>query len=127
MTTKTVRSTPARSTRAATAAPRGAKSSPVFPEIGDVEKALKTDLARIRKLDPLLAKSALAASCRTLAKSLDSSETSATAKSMCARALLDTLDRLRELTPDDQGADDLDDLATRRKARLARGAAAENQ
>ena len=38
---------------------------------------------------------------------------------MCAKALLDALDRMRELCPPDEEADGVDDLAGRREARLA--------
>ena len=61
----------------------------------------------------------LAMAALALAREIDSPTNSATSKSMCARSLLDTLDRLRELTPPAQEADGLDDLARRRMARRA--------
>lgn len=48
---------------------------------------------------------------------------SATSKSMCAKALLETLDTLRELSPPAEEGDALDELASRRAVRLARSAA----
>jgi hypothetical protein len=61
--------------------------------------------------------SALAASALALAAELDDSENSATSKSMCARALLDTLDRLRELAPPKREADSIDEIGARRAER----------
>lgn len=57
-----------------------------------------------------------------LAREIDG-ENSATSKSMCAGQLRDTLDRLRELTPADEEADALDELASRRDARVVGGSA----
>ena len=69
-----------------------------------------------------LATGGLAITALALAREIDSPTNSATSKSMCARSLLDTMDRLRALTPVDQEADGLDDLARRREARRAGGA-----
>lgn len=66
-----------------------------------------------------LAQSALAAAAMTLGASLDDPRNSATSKSMCAKALLDILDRLRDLAPGDEEADELDELNARRAERLA--------
>jgi hypothetical protein len=88
-----------------------------------VVASVKRDLAALAKLDPDLAQSALAASALVLARQLDNSKTSATSKSMCARTLLDTLDRLRELAPEEQEDDQLDQLSARRAARIAGRAA----
>ncbi|MDQ3730302.1 MAG: hypothetical protein M3355_12025 [Actinomycetota bacterium] len=89
-----------------------------------VVAAVKRDLKVIGKRDSALAESALAASALMLADTLDNPRNSATSKSMCAKALLETMDRLRELAPDQQEADELDDLAARRAARLAGSAGA---
>lgn len=91
---------------------------------GAVEVAVDRDLKAIRVSDPALADSALAASALALARELDDTDNSATSKSMCARALHDALDRLRELTPEGEEADGLDDLAARRTKRIAGGSAA---
>ena len=76
-------------------------------------------------MPPLAARSGLAMAALALAREIDAPTNSATSKSMCARSLLDTLDRLRELTPPAQEADGLDDLARRRLARRAGSAAPE--
>jgi hypothetical protein len=65
--------------------------------------------------------STLAASALALAGELDSAGNSATSKSMCAKALLDVMNRLRELTPE-VSTDGLDDLASRRDRRRAKAA-----
>lgn len=59
-----------------------------------------------------------------LADQLDDPLNSATSKSMCTKALLDVMDRLRELAPPKQEADALDDLAKRRERRLTGSARA---
>lgn len=60
-----------------------------------------------------------------MARELDAMKNSATSKSMCAKALLDTLDRIRELLPEKEEGDELDDLARKRAERLlAAGGAA---
>jgi hypothetical protein len=87
-----------------------------------VAEAVERDLADIRRRDPTLATSALAASALALAAEIDSVGNSATSKSMCARELRDTLDRLRALAPKGEENDDLDDLAARRAKRRAGGA-----
>jgi pyruvate/2-oxoglutarate dehydrogenase complex dihydrolipoamide acyltransferase (E2) component len=88
--------------------------------------AVKGDIAGIARLDPKLARSGLAASALALARELDDPDNSATSKSMCAKSLIDALERLRELAPDEEGNDALDELASRRAARLAGGTRAKN-
>jgi len=88
-----------------------------------VVAAVTRDLAAIRRRDPDLSQSALAASALVLAGELDDPENSATSKSMCARALTETMERLRDLLPPDTEADRLDDLSARRAERLAAGGA----
>ena len=83
-----------------------------------VVKAVKQDLADIRRRDKKLADSALAASALVLAAELDA-ENSATSKSLCARALREALDRLRELAPAPRESDDVDEVAKRRAKRRA--------
>lgn len=84
-----------------------------------IAAAVERDLEDIAKRDKRLAESTLAMSALRLAREMDSAENSATSKSMCAKALLDTMDRLRELAPEEQHADQVDDLAQRRAERLA--------
>ena len=80
--------------------------------------AVERDIEAIRLRDPALAVSALAASARRLATAMDHPD-STTSLSMCSKALLDTMDRLRELCPPEEKVGKLDDLAARRSARLA--------
>lgn len=88
-----------------------------------VSEAIERDIEELRTRDPKLADSALAASARVLAQELDKDRNSATSKSMCARALQDTLEQLRELAPPTEVKDKLDDLESRRAARRGRAAA----
>jgi hypothetical protein len=122
-TTKTGRNTKGRSTKSATVAPPVEPKPPENPETGEVARAVKADLATV---PAKLAKSALAMSCLALAREIDNPQNSATSKSMCARSLLETWDRLLELAPPEADDDELDDLAARRDARRARSAAAAN-
>ena len=85
-----------------------------------VVDAVNRDLDRLRKRDPLLAESALAATALALAAEIDGAN-SATSKSMCATALQKALERLAELAPPERERDGLDDLSARRAKR--RGAA----
>jgi hypothetical protein len=86
--------------------------------------AVRRDLERIGKLDARLAESGLAATALALAREIDKSGNSATSKSMCARALGETMDRLRELAPAEAPAASLlDDLEARRKQRRRRAVA----
>lgn len=93
------------------------------PDDESVVAAVRRDLAAIASRDHELARSALAVSALALARELDR-ENSATSKSMCARALRETLDRLRELTPVDDADDPVERIAGRARLKLAGGAAA---
>jgi len=84
-----------------------------------VSDGVDRDIAEIAARDERIAGSALAGSARALALELDSPGNSATSKAMCARALTETLDRLRALAPPETKDDAVDDLAARRSARLA--------
>jgi hypothetical protein len=86
-----------------------------------VAAAVERDLADIAKRDKALAESSLAMSALRLAREMDNSGNSATSKSMCARELRDTLDRLRELAPQEVPSDRLDDIARQRAKRRAAG------
>jgi hypothetical protein len=83
-----------------------------------VVAAVQRDIKLIGRRDKVLAESSLAASALALAREIDSPKNSATSKSMCARALRETMDRLRELAPAEEADDRLDDLSARRSARL---------
>jgi hypothetical protein len=69
-------------------------------------------------------KSTLGATALALAAELDDSETSATAKSMCAKSMVDVFREIRALTPPKKERDGLDDLSARREARRSGRAAA---
>lgn len=64
-----------------------------------------------------LQRSALAATALALAKQLDDSETSATSKSMCAKVLVETLDRMRAASGARRDPDRIDELGERRQTR----------
>lgn len=91
-----------------------------MPVDRSVHAAVERDLMA---LPDDLANSALGASALALAREMDS-QNSATSKSMCAKALLETMDRLRSLAPEREEKDQVDDLSARRAARIAGGAAA---
>lgn len=88
-----------------------------------VVEAVDGDLVEIRRRAPALAGSALAASARVLAEELDSPSNSATSKSMCAKALREVMDRLRELAPPEERTDRIDELNARRASRRAASSA----
>lgn len=79
-----------------------------------VVAAVKCDLA---KLTPALEQSGMAAAALALARRIDSPKTSATATSMCARALSETLAELRALMPPEEENDGVDEIAERRATR----------
>lgn len=75
--------------------------------------------AYVSGLGPLTG-SPLAATALVLAGELDDPNNSATSKSMCARALTETLDKLRALAPDEKPkVSKLDELRQRRDQRSA--------
>ena len=94
----------------------------------DVVAAIERDIAAIRKRDPALADSALAASAVTLAYEMQDPYNSATSKSMCAGKLHEALAELRELCPPERETDAVDELGSKREERraAARVAAAAN-
>lgn len=87
------------------------------------EAAVIQDLEELAERDPKLARSTHAATAVALARELDR-ENSATSKSMCAKALNETMDRLRELAPPEQTKDVVDEVGEARKKRRAGKAAA---
>lgn len=89
------------------------------------EAAVTRDLEELAERDPKLARSTHAATALALARELDA-ENSATSKSMCAKALNETMDRLRELAPPEQTKDEVDELGEARERRRARKAAAKS-
>lgn len=82
--------------------------------MGLVEDAVRAELVEL-KADG----SALGASALMLAVSLDDAGNSLTSRSMAARELRETLGRVRVLAASRREPDKLDDLAERRRRRLA--------
>lgn len=89
-------------------------------EAQTVASAVERDLADIAKRDKRLAGSALAMSALRLAREMDSSENSATSKSMCAKGLQEALRELRDLAPAERQEDEIDQIAKQREKRRAR-------
>lgn len=87
------------------------------PPIGRVLEAVDRDLQKIARVSAELADSTLAATAREMASQLDDPGNSATSKSMCARVLSDVMEQLRELTPEGDDKDGVDELNARRAAR----------
>lgn len=85
-----------------------------------VLESVEAELAELAKRDKPLAESAVAATAKQLAQELDAPTNSATSKAMCAKALMDALDRLRELAPAPEKKDELDELFSRRDRRRSR-------
>lgn len=97
---------------------KNSSSSDSLSRGSEVVDAVLRDLSDVAERDPRLAESTLAMSALSLAREMDS-ESSATSKSMCARALLETMNRLLELAPPAREGDGIDDLSARRKKRIA--------
>lgn len=100
---------------------RCASCGQIIPETDETLSAVDRDLAL---LPDELAQSGLAASARALARELDRPN-SATSKSMCARALHDALDRLRDLAPPRKTHDRLDEVNEKREQRRSHHRAAD--
>jgi hypothetical protein len=98
----------------------------VFAEIGDpmappthVIDAVRGELDEIEKRKRGLGSSQLAATATALAYELENPYNSATSKSMCARALNETMGMLRELAPAKPEDDRIDHLERKRSERRA--------
>lgn len=89
-------------------------------ELDSVETAVRKELESFGERTP----PALAASAVRLAKEMDDPENSATSKSMCSKALLETMKTLRELAPPPARKDAVDELSDRRRACRSGGATA---
>jgi hypothetical protein len=85
-----------------------------------VVDAVEKELETLAKRNPEIASSAVAASAVALAYEIQNPYNSATSKSMCARELRETMAKLRELAPEAEGKDDLDELSARRASRRRR-------
>jgi hypothetical protein len=88
-----------------------------------VVDGVKRDLASIAERDPGLAESTLASSALSLAEGMDDPGNSFTSRGIAARELRETMDRLRDLAPEEQKKDGLDDLSAARAKRRQRSAA----
>jgi hypothetical protein len=84
------------------------------PAKGPVVKAVEADL---KAMDA--AGSSLGATALVLARELDLSAAKAADIASCAKALRETLDRLRELSPPKQEKDGIDEVGERRATRRA--------
>jgi len=84
--------------------------------------ATEAELATLAKRNPEIEGSALAASAVALAYEIQNPYNSATSKSMCARELRETMAKLRELAPEAEREDGIDELGNRREARRRRAA-----
>lgn len=90
------------------------------PLIAVVAEGVYRDLAAAAAVAPALAQSALAGTAIRLAMEMENPYNSATSKSMCARALIETMEQIRALMPDgEEEGDELDELEKRRQAREA--------
>ena len=89
-----------------------------------VTAAVRRDLAEVAIRDPKLAISGLAALALALAHQIDGGA-AASAIPMCAGQLRDALDRLRELCPPEQKADEVDEL--RDNVRSIRGGSGKSE
>lgn len=85
--------------------------------------AVGRDVAALVVRAPALRDSALVAVALALAAEVDRPGNSATSKSLCARCVVDAMERLREMAPPVALDDAVDDLASRRSERQARAAA----
>lgn len=81
-----------------------------------VREAVESDL---KKFPEELQVSAWAAVALTMADVLDDKSNSATSRSMCAKVLIDTMEKLRGLAGHEEEEDGLDELSSRRAARSA--------
>lgn len=84
-----------------------------------VIQAVENDIAEIGRRAPALVKTGLAATALALAYELDHPGNSATSKSMCAKALNETTEKLIALAPAEAAKDGLDELAAKRTERLS--------
>jgi hypothetical protein len=116
-----------RSTKSVTGprrAGRGASPASGSSQSEKVVDAVRRDLESLARRDEALASGALAMSALALARSIDHLKTSATARSMCARALTETMEKLLALAPAEREEDGIDDLTARRAERRAGSSAA---
>lgn len=88
--------------------------------MGRVADAVRRDLDELDAQQPGIGASALALAAVVLAEQMDGRKVSATAKSMCAARLLETLATLRESVPPKVEKDRIDEVGRKRAARKRR-------
>jgi hypothetical protein len=95
-----------------------------LPEAGrtGVIDAVAHDVKEIRERDEGLAESAHAATAVRLAYELEHPFNSATSKAACAKTLNETMDRLRELAPEQPKKDRVDEIGAKRAKRRGKAA-----
>lgn len=86
-----------------------------------VVEGVERELKVIRKRDKELADSALAGSAYTLAREIDSPQTSPNAKAACGKEMRETLARLSALAPEETSKGQLHAIRSGRADRLAKG------
>lgn len=96
--------------------PREAAAA-VIAQVVTVTEAVAAELSRLDGLGVEASGSPLGAAAFALAAEIDSPGTSATAKSLCVRALRECLTDLWEQTPDELERNPLDELRARRASR----------
>lgn len=84
-------------------------------------EGVERDLAEIARRDTDLALSALAMTAKVLATKIDNPANSATSVSMCAKALVDVMTKLRDLAPPEEKKGTLHGIRAGRTLRLVEG------
>lgn len=86
-----------------------------------VVDSVRADIERLAKREPLIATYTEAATALALAAEMDKPKNSATSKSMCARALAETMKELRALVPPEEKKGALHGIKSGRSLRLVEG------
>lgn len=86
-----------------------------------VVESVQGDIDRLAERMPLVAECAEAALALALASEIDASRNSATSKSMCARALSETMKDLRAMVPPEEKKGALHGIKSGRALRLVEG------
>lgn len=89
-----------------------------------VREAVESEIAIIRRADPALADSVYAASALALAQQMDADDLRPVGAATLATELRQTMNTLRELIPEGEEKDAVDELREQREKRRAGGAGA---
>lgn len=89
-----------------------------------VRESMEREIEEIRRLDPKLADGVYAAMALALADEIDADRNKAMSTAACSTELRQTMNTLRELIPEDDEKDAVDELRNRREQRRAGGAGA---